>query len=89
MHPQMAICQPRFKIEHFFNSLPVVHIEDGISQNTVEQLRQLGHNVQVERDMSKIMFGRAQIIQVRQDCMGNRVLWSGSESRADGCAMGY
>ena len=41
------------------------------------------------KGMNRSTFGRAQIIHPRFVDKGNKVFWSGSEMRGDGCAMGY
>ncbi|XP_066925060.1 glutathione hydrolase-like YwrD proenzyme [Clytia hemisphaerica] len=91
MDPQLAIDMPRFNIIYPDNpqTRPTVHIEDGVSQETMDELTRYGHNVKLTTGWDRIMFGRAQIILNKRDTYGNRVLWSGSESRTDGCAMGY
>ena len=101
MHPQLAIEVPRFNIIYpqpkkkednnsDTNTIrPCVHVEDGLPQQTVDDLTKLGHNTCRSESMTRIQFGRAQIILNKRDKRGNRVLWSGSESRTDGCAMGY
>ena len=91
MDPQLSIEVPRFNIIYPKDNKtrPVIHIEDGVPKETVEELTKLGHNVRLTKGWDRIMFGRAQIILNKKDGQGNRVLWSGSESRTDGCAMGY
>jgi len=91
MDPQVAICSPRFNIiyPNDASKRPVVHIEEGVPTETIDKLTKLGHNVKLTKDWDRIMFGRAQVILNKKDSQGNRVLWSGSESRTDGCAMGY
>ena len=49
----------------------------------------MGHNVVVVSGCDRTVFGGAQIIQLRTDGAGRRVLWAGTESRQDGCALGY
>ena len=91
MDPQLSIEVPRFNIIYSEDTKtrPVVHIEDGVPEETVDELTKLGHDVRLTTGWDRIMFGRAQIILNKKDRQGNRVLWSGSESRTDGCAMGY
>ena len=91
MDPQVAICIPRFNIIYPDNKTerPFVHIEEGVPTETMDELTKLGHNVKLTKDWDRLMFGRAQVILSKKDSHGNRVLWSGSESRTDGSAMGY
>ncbi|MBV9954431.1 MAG: gamma-glutamyltransferase [Pseudolabrys sp.] len=56
--------------------------ERGIPAATLEGLRQRGHNVTVP----EVPWGGAQIINIDWD---RGVLIAGSESRKDGCALGY
>jgi len=87
--PQAAICYPRFQIKDVEKADSVIYIEETVDKDIIEALKKLGHNMEVVSDMKRITFGRAQIIQVRKDQNRKPVLWSGSESRTDGCAMGY
>lgn len=87
--PQQAICAPRFCIEYYPEKLPVVNIEVGVPEDTIRRLKSFGHNIKIVEGMDRIIFGRGQLIITQCDSQGNRVLWSASESRADGCAMGY
>ena len=86
MEPQASIDLPRYCINHFTG---VVYVEGTMDDEVVEELRQMGHNVEVVRGGERTVFGGAQVIQVRADSRGRRVLWAGSESRQDGCALGY
>ena len=88
MTPQTAIDFPRFQVADFCGESPVIYVEESIPDDTINGLKKLGHNIKVAKGMDRSTFGRAQIIQPRFD-KGNKVLWSGSEMRGDGCAMGY
>lgn len=88
LDPQTAICMPRFCVD--VNSKEyVVGIEDSVLTDVQEKLLAMGHNVKIVRGPERTVFGGAQIIQVGYDSRGRKVLWSGSESRQDGCALGY
>ncbi|XP_065657911.1 glutathione hydrolase-like YwrD proenzyme isoform X1 [Hydra vulgaris] len=89
MTPQNALCHPRYCVKYHNIKPHIVYLEEGIPEKIIEELKGLGHNVVVVSEFSRSMFGRGQIIQVRYDEQGNRVLWCGSESRSDGCALGY
>jgi len=89
--PQAALDAPRVCIgagmpengKIFDNT---VYLEDGISEETVQGLRRLGHNVVVVRGHARGLFGRGQVIRRHVD--DGQLVWSaGSDPRADGCAM--
>lgn len=76
--PQAASDAPRFFVE----TDGTVLLEEGISLPIEEGLRKLGHPVRIER--SAVPFGGAQIIRRVGD------VWEGaSDSRKDGCAVGF
>lgn len=63
-----------------------VYVEDGVSAETVEGLRGLGHEVEVVDGMGRGLFGRGQIIRCHVE--SGRVVWSaGSDMRGDGAAV--
>ena len=88
MDTQAAICLPRYCIDHSTKN-HVVYLENTVPDNTVDELKRMGHNIEIVSGIERVVFGGAQIIQNRSDIMGGRVLWSASESRQDGCALGY
>ncbi|KAJ5247604.1 hypothetical protein N7468_002587 [Penicillium chermesinum] len=87
-HPQAALDAPRVLIEK-----PIcekrnrkIIIEEGISEEVVEGLRRLGHQVEVQAGWDRSVFGRGQIIRVHYD-EGQRVYSAGSDPRGDGMAF--
>jgi len=65
-----------------------VYVEDGISEETVEGLRKLGHQVEVVTGMGRGLFGRGQVIRWHVDPVEGRGVWSaGSDPRGDGHAV--
>ncbi|MEP1660763.1 MAG: gamma-glutamyltransferase, partial [Anderseniella sp.] len=66
------------------NLLGVLHVEPGISQETIERLKAMGHDVKVVSD--GVMFGGYQAI-VRDAETG--VYTGATEMRKDGQAIGY
>ncbi|EED87197.1 gamma-glutamyltransferase, partial [Thalassiosira pseudonana CCMP1335] len=83
LDPQTAIDAPRFCILDGTQD-GTVFIEEGICQNTLSKLEQMGHKmVHSVAGHSRDIFGRAQVI-VRDKDTG--VLCAGSDGRADGCA---
>lgn len=63
-----------------------VYLEEGISDEAVEQLKKLGHKVEVVKGYGRGLFGRGQII--RKHVEDGIVVWSaGSDPRGDGAAM--
>lgn len=96
MNPQAALDAPRICIGV---SLPgkstnpsktvdrTVYIEEGISENVVRELEEMGHGVKVVTGMGRSLFGRGQIIRVHHDSTdGQRVYSAGSDMRGDGNA---
>ncbi|GAW17938.1 hypothetical protein ANO14919_074070 [Xylariales sp. No.14919] len=65
-----------------------VFVEEGISEETIEGLRKLGHDVEVLRGMARAKFGRGQIIRWTTDPIERDIgVWSaGSDPRGDGAA---
>jgi gamma-glutamyltranspeptidase/glutathione hydrolase len=78
LNPQASIDAPRWRFEHG----TTVKIEPHTDPAIIEGLRQRGHDIQLEPALAN--FGRGQIIWRLPN--GNYV--AGSESRADGCAIG-
>ncbi|KAI4898276.1 hypothetical protein NFI96_024410, partial [Prochilodus magdalenae] len=76
----------------------VLNLEEGVEQRVAEELRSRGHvvNWPVEGH-DRAQFGRGQVISVGmwwhpssgKPEGSERVLWAGSDPRADGCALGY
>ncbi|CAM9486840.1 unnamed protein product [Chrysoparadoxa australica] len=87
-NPQQAIDCPRFCILDGECNGEIL-LEDGYDDSVYHALKQLGHRVRVATDRERVWFGRAQIIQgvASGGDGGRRVLWAGSDSRADGCAL--
>ncbi|KAG5956624.1 hypothetical protein E4U58_006486 [Claviceps cyperi] len=64
-----------------------VNVEDGMSEDAIEGLRRLGHNVRVVKGKERHLFGRGQIIRRVVDPVENTAVWSaGSDMRGDGAA---
>ncbi|CAF9913880.1 MAG: hypothetical protein GOMPHAMPRED_008050 [Gomphillus americanus] len=98
LSPQEALDAPRFCISVVETSdagtLPdnTVHIEEGISNETIQALRKLGHTVKLIKGWERQMFGRGQLIRVSEQAAphGNgtvRVYSAGSDPRSDGMAV--
>eukprot|EP00940_MAST-03C_sp_MAST-3C-sp2_P002761 g2761.t1 len=86
MDAQAAVDAPRFCIKDGTSGGEIA-FENGISVDTIDALRKMGHNVHIHPVCgdARSVFGRAQII-VRDHESG--VLCGGSDCRADGLAMG-
>jgi gamma-glutamyltranspeptidase/glutathione hydrolase len=68
----------------------MVHVEEGISEETVNGLREKGHTIVVARNYDRGIFGRAQVIAAGWDEEEGKRVWSaGSDCRGDGHAVGY
>ena len=83
MDPQKALDQPRFCITDGEPS-GVVALEKGIDIDVMAELSLMGHTVQPTSGHDRSIFGRGQVI-VRD--RHSKVLWGGSDPRADGLAM--
>ncbi|KAF4261359.1 hypothetical protein KXW98_000260 [Aspergillus fumigatus] len=86
-HPQAALDAPRICIAA--DSEPgnqTVYIEEGISDDVIEGLKRLGHQVKVLSGWQRGMFGRGQIIRCHYD--DDQLVYSaGSDPRGDGMAI--
>uniref|UniRef100_A0A8D0BMF0 Gamma-glutamyltransferase YwrD n=1 Tax=Salvator merianae TaxID=96440 RepID=A0A8D0BMF0_SALMN len=97
MNPQEALDAPRFCVEYDKKDAWCVYLEDGIPEHVIEELRAKGHTVIAPvTGHSRSMFGRGQVVTKGDWWRPSRklqsaasVLWAGSDSRADGCALGY
>lgn len=83
MNPQEALDHPRFCITDGFSN-GMVALEDGIPIEVMSDLVNKGHSISPRTGMSRMIFGRGQII-MRDPESG--VLSAGSDSRADGHAI--
>lgn len=64
-----------------------MYLEEGFDEETVAELRRKGHDVHAnESHHARVHFGRGQIIRRNPD---SRVLWGGSDPRADGQVIGW
>jgi gamma-glutamyltranspeptidase / glutathione hydrolase len=90
--PQSALDSPRICIGAGTPESPgqkaiqTVYVEDGITDETVEGLRKLGHDITVLKDFKRDMFGRGQLIRAHYDD-GQLVYSAGSDPRGDGLAI--
>lgn len=92
LNPQQALDAPRVCIGagmpdagNVFDR--TVYVEEGMPAETVQGLRELGHNVEVVTGMGRSLFGRGQIIRWTLDTIDQIGVWSaGSDMRGDGAA---
>ncbi|KAM9761576.1 glutathione hydrolase-like YwrD proenzyme isoform 1-T2 [Menidia menidia] len=99
MNPQQALDVPRVFVQYENKTDQwLVNLEEGIDEEVAKELRRRGHNVNWPvTGHQRSLFGRGQIITVgdwwnpsaTQADAPSRVLWAGSDPRADGCALGY
>ncbi|KAI4829252.1 hypothetical protein KUCAC02_023308 [Chaenocephalus aceratus] len=99
MNPQQALDAPRVYVQYDHTTEQwSVNLEEGVGQEVAEELRRRGHKVNWPiTGHKRSQFGRGQIItvgdwwnpSVNQTDPPSRVLWAGSDPRADGCAIGY
>jgi gamma-glutamyltranspeptidase / glutathione hydrolase len=90
LNPQAALDAPRICIgagtpEQGKVLGSTVYIEEGISDEVVEALKELGHEVQVLKGWKRGIFGRGQVIRVHHED-GQVVYSAGSDPRGDGMA---
>jgi gamma-glutamyltranspeptidase/glutathione hydrolase len=90
LNPQQALDAPRICLGAGMPDAGgvldwTVNVEEGMAEETIQGLRDLGHKVEVITGFKRSMFGRGQIIRYIED-MG-RIVWSaGSDMRSDGAA---
>lgn len=87
--PQSALDRPRVclsseKMPRAASGVVEVNAEEGIPAQTLATLAEWGHDVRPVSGMSRMLFGRGQVIY-RDPRTG--ALWGGSDPRGDGCAM--
>ena len=63
-----------------------VYLEEGISEDVAEQLRVMGHQVEIVTGQSRGLFGRGQVIRCHMED-GQYVYSAGSDPRGDGAAF--
>lgn len=92
MSPQTALDAPRICIvspdatEEVGDESTVVLLEEGIPEETVQELKKMGHDVQVVKGSARSVFGRGQVIRRHVD--DGKGVWSaGSDMRGDGMAV--
>ena len=90
-NPQTALDAPRFCIGAGMPDAgeatgQIVYLEDGIDKKVVDELRSMGHNVELVKGTRRSLFGRGQIIQSQME-EGQVVYSAGSDLRGDGGAF--
>lgn len=97
--PQTALDQPRFRVGVSLEGLDgTLYLEEGFPPETIECLSGMGHVVKSNiTGTERQEFGRGQII-TRGDWWAQpgglrssnpKVLWAGSDPRADGMAIAF
>ena len=90
MDPQGALDAPRVCVgaatDAMGKVLQTVYLEEGIGEGVAEELRKLGHEVEVVEGFKRGLFGRGQVIRCHVED-GRMVYSAGSDMRGDGCAM--
>ncbi|EHK98483.1 putative gamma-glutamyltransferase ywrD [Glarea lozoyensis 74030] len=89
-NPQAALDAPRFCIgaEHMpgDNFARKVFLEEGISEETCERLKEMGHEAEIVTGYARGVFGRGQVIRSHFED-GVMVYSAGSDPRGDGAAF--
>ena len=92
LNPQAALDAPRFCIRadgipaEFGNGDKKVFLEEGIREDVAEELKKMGHNVEVTKGWERGVFGRGQLIRCHVED-GQTVYSAGSDPRGDGAAF--
>ncbi|XP_031431429.1 glutathione hydrolase-like YwrD proenzyme isoform X2 [Clupea harengus] len=99
MNPQQALDAPRVFVQYDAASQQwQLSLETGVEERVAEELRRRGHAVHWPvAGHDRAQFGRGQVISIGAwwdpasppSDPTHRVLWAGSDPRADGCAVGY
>jgi gamma-glutamyltranspeptidase/glutathione hydrolase len=87
LSPQSALDAPRICIGDPDGHDGLVFFEDGIDQQVIEQLRAMGHKIEILKGSKRALFGRGQIIRKHVDDDGTRIFSGGSDPRADGAVI--
>lgn len=90
-NPQAALDAPRICIGAGMPEMGKVldrsvYLEEGISAETADGLRKLGHEVEILKGWERGMFGRGQVIRAHFE-EGRVVYSAGSDPRGDGAAL--
>ena len=65
---------------------PTVYLEEGISAQVADELKALGHSVEIVKGYGRGLFGRGQVIRCHVED-GRHVYSAGSDPRGDGAAF--
>lgn len=90
LDPQAALDMPRWCLWGVGSEVGSESVEDSVlaveeGHLSINDLHRRGHPVDHTRGLERTVFGRGQVIA--RDEHG--VLWGGSDSRGDGCAIGF
>lgn len=90
-NPQAALDAPRICIGAGMPDAgkvldPTVYLEEGISTQVADELKAMGHSVEVLKGYARGLFGRGQVIRCHMED-GKHVYSAGSDPRGDGAAF--
>jgi gamma-glutamyltranspeptidase / glutathione hydrolase len=93
MSPQAALDAPRFCIgagmpdsgSGDVATMNEVLLEEGISEEVANELRNMGHHIEIVKSFQRATFGKGQLIRVHVE-NGQTVFSGGSDLRGDGAA---
>lgn len=89
-NPQAALDAPRICIGAGMpdagNVFDTVYLEEGIGEDVAEELRKMGHDVEIVKGYKRGLFGRGQVIRCHFE-EGRHIYSAGSDPRGDGGAF--
>ncbi|KAI3405542.2 hypothetical protein KGF56_001560 [Candida oxycetoniae] len=103
MTPQQSLDSPRFVLNSnkdilkdrgrgadgpVSTPITIVQIEEGVGEDVIEQLKTLGHTIEILKDYSRQTVGRGQIIK-NESRNGQLIYAGGSDMRGDGAAVPF
>ena len=83
LNPQQSLDAPRFRVDL---DTDTVWLEDQLPKEISKTLKKLGHQVKMMSGEQRMQFGGGQILEKKSD---SGLVVGGSDSRKDGCVVGW
>lgn len=83
LNPQQSLDAPRFRVDL---DTDTVWLEDQLSEQISKTLKKFGHQVKMMSGEQRMQFGGGQILEKKPD---SGLVVGGSDSRKDGCVVGW